>query len=328
MAENSMKKAEEMINRAEETKTLFSPEERNLIVNYAYQTNDLKKTEQLLNQLAAEGYGLRYGYQDIGIKAAVDKEIEEGKVSWVEDAKKMLKDAEKMQEPLSSEEKNLILNYAYHTQNSDNVASLIHRLPDQEIMDEVKNEIIETTYQMQQQIEDSGYKPTETLLKGINDFNNLSRQNLNLSEILDIDGEVGELPKEQMKTLERIVSECQEQNTEKSIAGNIPDSPEQLFSKFESRLSELEGSIADCENSIKELESQVSENQKNLLSFEKMMNPDHAHQHDPKEPKASKKLFTEEKGGLSKKLDDITWNLMSTNEKVTNKSQLRTGPEL
>ncbi len=47
-----MKQAEELINRLETNKTIFSPDERNLIVNYAYKMGDIDKTEELAYRLA------------------------------------------------------------------------------------------------------------------------------------------------------------------------------------------------------------------------------------------------------------------------------------
>lgn len=47
-----MKQAEELINRLETNKTIFSPDERNLIVNYAYKMGDIDKTEEVAYRLA------------------------------------------------------------------------------------------------------------------------------------------------------------------------------------------------------------------------------------------------------------------------------------
>ncbi len=47
-----MKQAEELINRLETNKTIFSSDERNLIVNYAYKIGDMEKTEELAYRLA------------------------------------------------------------------------------------------------------------------------------------------------------------------------------------------------------------------------------------------------------------------------------------
>lgn len=47
-----MKRAENLINRLEENKTIFSSNERNLIVNYAYKMGDMDKTEELAYRLA------------------------------------------------------------------------------------------------------------------------------------------------------------------------------------------------------------------------------------------------------------------------------------
>ena len=47
-----MKQAENLINRLEENKTIFSSDERNLIVNYAYKMGDMDKTKELAYRLA------------------------------------------------------------------------------------------------------------------------------------------------------------------------------------------------------------------------------------------------------------------------------------
>ncbi len=47
-----MEKAEALIGAFEANKTLFTPEERNLIVNYAYKTDDFDKTKALAQKLA------------------------------------------------------------------------------------------------------------------------------------------------------------------------------------------------------------------------------------------------------------------------------------
>lgn len=47
-----MKQAENLINRLEEDKTIFSSDERNLIVNYAYKMGDMDKTKELAYRLA------------------------------------------------------------------------------------------------------------------------------------------------------------------------------------------------------------------------------------------------------------------------------------
>ena len=47
-----MKQAENLINRLEENKTIFSSDERNLIVNYAYKIGDMDKTKELAYRLA------------------------------------------------------------------------------------------------------------------------------------------------------------------------------------------------------------------------------------------------------------------------------------
>lgn len=47
-----MEKAEALIGALEANKTLFTPEERNLIVNYAYKTDDFDKTKALAQKLA------------------------------------------------------------------------------------------------------------------------------------------------------------------------------------------------------------------------------------------------------------------------------------
>lgn len=42
-----MEQAEQLINQLEAEKTIFTSDERNLIVNYAYKLNDMDKTREL-----------------------------------------------------------------------------------------------------------------------------------------------------------------------------------------------------------------------------------------------------------------------------------------
>lgn len=59
-----MEQAEQLINQLEAEKTIFTSDERNLIVNYAYKLNDMDKTRELAEKLA---YQLEYAQQDVGL---------------------------------------------------------------------------------------------------------------------------------------------------------------------------------------------------------------------------------------------------------------------
>ena len=59
-----MEQAEQLINRLEAEKTIFTSDERNLIVNYAYKLDDMDKTRELAEKLA---YQLEYAQQDVGL---------------------------------------------------------------------------------------------------------------------------------------------------------------------------------------------------------------------------------------------------------------------
>lgn len=59
-----MEQAEQLINQLEAEKTIFTSDERNLIVNYAYKLNDMDKTRELAKKLA---YQLEYAQQDVGL---------------------------------------------------------------------------------------------------------------------------------------------------------------------------------------------------------------------------------------------------------------------
>lgn len=59
-----MEQAERLINQLEAEKTIFTSDERNLIVNYAYKLNDMDKTRELAEKLA---YQLEYAQQDVGL---------------------------------------------------------------------------------------------------------------------------------------------------------------------------------------------------------------------------------------------------------------------
>ena len=59
-----MEQAEQLINRLEAEKTIFTSDERNLIVNYAYKLDDMDKTRELAEKLT---YQLEYAQQDVGL---------------------------------------------------------------------------------------------------------------------------------------------------------------------------------------------------------------------------------------------------------------------
>ena len=59
-----MEQAEQLINQLEAEKTIFTSDERNLIVNYAYKLDDINKTRDLAEKLA---YQLEYAQQDVGL---------------------------------------------------------------------------------------------------------------------------------------------------------------------------------------------------------------------------------------------------------------------
>lgn len=59
-----MEQAEQLITQLEAEKTIFTSDERNLIVNYAYKLDDMDKTRELAEKLA---YQLEYAQQDVGL---------------------------------------------------------------------------------------------------------------------------------------------------------------------------------------------------------------------------------------------------------------------
>ena len=59
-----MEQAEQIINQLEAKKNIFTSDERNLIVNYAYKIDDMDKTRELAEKLA---YQLEYAQQDVGL---------------------------------------------------------------------------------------------------------------------------------------------------------------------------------------------------------------------------------------------------------------------
>ena len=61
---SAMEQAEQLINRLEAEKTIFTSDERNLIVNYAYKLDDMDKARELAEKLA---YQLEYAQQDVGL---------------------------------------------------------------------------------------------------------------------------------------------------------------------------------------------------------------------------------------------------------------------
>lgn len=61
---SAMKQAEVIIGHLEQEKTAFTNEERNLIVNYAFKTNDMEKTRKLAEHIY---YQEAYGNQDVAL---------------------------------------------------------------------------------------------------------------------------------------------------------------------------------------------------------------------------------------------------------------------
>ena len=59
-----MEQAEQLINQLEAKKNIFTSDERNLIVNYAYKIDDMDKTRELAEKLA---YQIEYAQQDVGL---------------------------------------------------------------------------------------------------------------------------------------------------------------------------------------------------------------------------------------------------------------------
>ncbi len=59
-----VEQAEQLITQLEAEKTIFTSDERNLIVNYAYKLDDMDKTRELAEKLA---YQLEYVQQDVGL---------------------------------------------------------------------------------------------------------------------------------------------------------------------------------------------------------------------------------------------------------------------
>ena len=59
-----MEQAEQLINQLEAEKNIFTSDERNLIVNYAYKIDDMDKTRELAEKLA---YQIEYVQQDVGL---------------------------------------------------------------------------------------------------------------------------------------------------------------------------------------------------------------------------------------------------------------------
>lgn len=59
-----MEQAEQLINQLEAKKNIFTSDERNLIVNYAYKLDDIDKTRELAEKLA---YQIEYAQQDVGL---------------------------------------------------------------------------------------------------------------------------------------------------------------------------------------------------------------------------------------------------------------------
>ena len=67
-----MGQAEQLINQLEAEKNIFTSEERNLIVNYAYKLDDMNKTRELAEKLA---YREQYAQQDVAL-TIIDAKVE------------------------------------------------------------------------------------------------------------------------------------------------------------------------------------------------------------------------------------------------------------
>lgn len=69
---SNMQKAEKIINELESEKSVFTGDERNLIVNYAYKLGDMEKTRELAEHIF---YEEEYGNQDVAL-AMIDAQAE------------------------------------------------------------------------------------------------------------------------------------------------------------------------------------------------------------------------------------------------------------
>lgn len=71
-----MTSAEKLIDKMEKHATLFSLEERNLIMNYAYQLGDMDKVKELANTLAEEQFGKKCDSVNPEVKKRIQAEID------------------------------------------------------------------------------------------------------------------------------------------------------------------------------------------------------------------------------------------------------------
>lgn len=71
-----MQKAEKLIDLMEKEKPQFSGDEKDLMMNYAFQLGDIDKVTLLADQLAEQGYGLEYGFANPDIVKQVNLEVD------------------------------------------------------------------------------------------------------------------------------------------------------------------------------------------------------------------------------------------------------------
>lgn len=71
----SMQKTEKLIAIMEREKPCFSADEKNLLMNYAYQLCDIDKVTLLANELSEQRYGLEYGYINPKVVQQIELEI-------------------------------------------------------------------------------------------------------------------------------------------------------------------------------------------------------------------------------------------------------------
>lgn len=80
----SSKRAENLLDQMEDEqrRTLFGPEEKDLVCNYAYHVEAMSKVEQLAVRLAKERFEIRHGYVNPQVKGPVQAEIDRVDGIW------------------------------------------------------------------------------------------------------------------------------------------------------------------------------------------------------------------------------------------------------
>lgn len=221
-----IKKAEELINNMEKTKTLFGKDERNLITNYAYNIGDMEKVENLAEKLAEEGYQVTNGYIDPDMRLMVENEIS----SFTKKEKTLAEDKETLE----------VLNKITNLDDKKTLSDLLSVFDEmEERINKVKDELNITKEQL---VEIQDLKDNKKTQKSLNDL------------IKSLDLEV-EKTREKLKNIKKSIK-----NKFKEVLKDLEGNKDITLKKITDKLN-----IHNFLNSIKTNMVQLGEKSQNTM---------------------------------------------------------------